>query len=540
MPRAANVTQDHDLIRRWVEKWGGRPARVRGTGAGGDPGVIRIDFPGGAGAEALEPISWEEWFRKFDEKHLAFLYREVKTDRPGEAVRQARRARDVRAARRGLTHPPAASPRGLAPHHRAGPNFPPMPVTRPVPPRRARAALLALLLAGPAAPTAACGGRPAERPAPARAEQPPPYYPGPDDDWERRTPAEVGMDAAALDQAVSYARAHETTWPTSLLAALEQRNAREPFGEILGPVKDRGGPNGIILRHGYIVAEWGDTRRVDMTFSITKSYLAALAGLALDRGLIRSVHDPVKPYSDDGGFDSPHNARITWHMLLNQTSEWEGTLWGKPDAADRRAGYDRSLREPGTFWEYNDVRVNRLALSLLRVFKQPLPEVLRAEMMRPIGASDRWEWWGYRNSFVVLGGRSVQSVSGGGHWGGGLWISTRDHARFGLLHLRQGRWRDRQILSREWVRMATSPTPIKPTYGYLWWLNTGRELYPAAPPTSVFALGAGTNVIWLDPEHDLVAVVRWIKDDAVNGFIARVLAAIRRAPAAGASGLELR
>jgi hypothetical protein len=73
------TTVDHDEIRRWVEEHGGRPARVRGTG-NGDAGVLRIDFPGGAGEEALEPISWDEWFRTFDEQRLALVYQERKAD----------------------------------------------------------------------------------------------------------------------------------------------------------------------------------------------------------------------------------------------------------------------------------------------------------------------------------------------------------------------------------------------------------------------------------------------------------------------------
>jgi hypothetical protein len=71
-------TTDHEEIRRWVEEHGGRPARVRGTGGDGDPGILRIDFPGGAGEDELEPISWDEWFEKFDQENLAFLYQEEK------------------------------------------------------------------------------------------------------------------------------------------------------------------------------------------------------------------------------------------------------------------------------------------------------------------------------------------------------------------------------------------------------------------------------------------------------------------------------
>lgn len=367
--------------------------------------------------------------------------------------------------------------------------------------------------AAPAAPTA--GARAGE------------YVPGPDDRWERRRPEQLGMDSVRLAEAVQWAVTHETPWPHDIAAAIRQSGLGEgPWGEIIGPVRDRGEPAGLVLRRGYIVAEWGDTRRPDITFSIAKSYLATVAGLALDQGLIRSAQDPVREYVQDG-FQGPRNGQITWHQLLTQTSEWEGTLWDKPDVADRRAGRDRTLQAPGTFWEYNDVRVNQTALALLRVWERPLPEVLREQVMNPIGASPTWEWHGYRNSYVEVGGRRVQSVSGGSHWGGGMFISARDHARFGLLHLRRGRWGNRQIVSPEWIRMATTPTPLKPTYGYLWWLNTDRALYPAASPSSFFALGAGTNLIWVDPENDLVAVVRWIDNREVGGFVQRVAAAVR-------------
>jgi len=74
----SKTTTDHDEIRRWVEAHDGTPAGVRGTGSGDDPGVLRIDFPGGAGEDELEHISWDEWFRKFDNENLAFLYQEEK------------------------------------------------------------------------------------------------------------------------------------------------------------------------------------------------------------------------------------------------------------------------------------------------------------------------------------------------------------------------------------------------------------------------------------------------------------------------------
>ncbi len=354
------------------------------------------------------------------------------------------------------------------------------------------------------------------------------YYPARGDAWESREPEAMGMTSAGLSAAIEYANAHETSMPIDPGQYLRDRFAGLADQEIVGPTKNRGGVNGIVLRRGYIVAEWGDTKRVDMNFSVTKSYLSTLAGLAHDDALIPDLDQPVRDLVQDGTFDSDHNASITWRNLLQQTSEWEGVLWGKPDHADRRRGVDRTLETPGTFWEYNDVRVNLLAYSLLHVWRRPLPIVLRERIMDAIGASTTWRWYGYDTSWTVMDGARVQSVSGGGHWGGGLWASTRDHARFGYLLLRRGLWNGKQIISREWIEQATTPVVIQPNYGFMWWLNTDRQQFPAAPASSFFALGAAsTSVIWVDPDHDLVTVTRWIDgDEHVNEFMRLVLAAV--------------
>lgn len=383
-----------------------------------------------------------------------------------------------------------------------------------------------------------------------------PYVPAPGEAWERRSPAQVGMDSARLAEAIAFHLANEARTPRDLLQAHVQTFGREPFGEPVGPFKTRGEPTGIVVRRGYVVAEWGDPRRVDMTFSVTKSFLSTVVGLAYDRRMIRSLDDPIAAYMAPvvpvaaGGvgrpaaerlgtqgvlepFETPHNRRITWDHMLRQVSDWEGTLWGKPEWADRPTGEPttwatRPRKEPGSTYEYNDVRVNALALAALQVWRRPLPEVLREEVMDPIGASSTWRWIGYETSWVEMDGRAVQSVSGGGHWGGGMFISARDMARFGLLTLRRGRWGDRQILSEEWVRRATTPTPAQPTYGFMnWFLNTERKLLPSAPATAFEHLGNGTNAIYVDPEHDLVVVVRWIENNQLDGFVQRVLASLR-------------
>jgi CubicO group peptidase (beta-lactamase class C family) len=362
--------------------------------------------------------------------------------------------------------------------------------------------------------------------------------------WDRAEPAAAaGVDPAAMAAAAGFAAEHETPWGRDLARIVETDFGEEPpWNEALGPVRPRGGPNGLVLRGGRIVAEWGDTTQIDQTFSVAKSYLSILAGLAWDRGLFRDLDEPVRrtpdvDWADDGGFDPPHNHKITWRHLLQQTSEWEGELWGKPDLIDRnrsaggrpsagKKGTHRDLQEPGGFWEYNDVRVNRLALALLRLWRRPLPEVFRELVMDPIGASQDWEWHGYRNSYVEIDGRRVQSVSGGSHWGGGVFIHARDQARIGLLLLRRGVWDGKRILSEAWIDLAREPCSLYPQYGLLWWLNTDRGLYPSASPASYVATGAGGNLTWIDPENDLVAVMRWIDPAARDGFMRRVMAAL--------------
>lgn len=357
------------------------------------------------------------------------------------------------------------------------------------------------------------------------------YYPGKGNDWERRQPGDVGMDPELLDKAVEFAKVNGWTGPIDLSQAIERSFGSEPFFSIIGPTKERGATNGMVIRKGYIVAEWGDTQRVDMTFSVTKSFLSTTAGLALDYGLIKDVHEPVKIYVTDGKFDSEHNAKITWHHLLNQTSDWSGTLWDKHDWADRPprdVKWDdlrqRELKEPGTSYKYNDVRVNLLAYSLLQVWRKPLPMVLREKIMDPIKASSTWRWHGYDNSWILLDGMKMQSVSGGGHWGGGMFICTRDQARFGLLFLRHGKWEDEQLLSEKWIDMVRVPTPANPSYGYMWWLNTEKSL-PNVPESAYMAAGFGGNYILVFDEYDLVVVIRWCGD--LNGVIQRVLAAIK-------------
>ena len=382
-------------------------------------------------------------------------------------------------------------------------------------------------------------------------------YVPPAGSWERRSPSLVGVDSVKLAEAIAFAISKESKSPRDLELNHLQTFGREPLGDAIGPLPPRGGATGVIVRRGYVVATWGTPTANEITNSVTKSFLSTVVGLAVDDGRIRNVRDTVAPYvppivrarpngtvfsRDWPGtdkllmpFDSPHNRTITWDDLLRQVSDWEGTLWGKPEWADRPAQdastwTTRARKTPGSAYEYNDTRVNVLALAALQVWRRPLPEVLKERIMDPIGASSTWRWYGYDNSWIVLDGREVQSVSGGGHWGGGMVINAWDMARFGLLTLRRGNWDGKQLLSDAWVTQALTPTKVEPTYGYMnWFVNTDRKYVASAPPQAFVHVGAGNNYVYVDPVNDVVAVVRWMDNgQSLNGFVERLLDAIQR------------
>ncbi len=356
------------------------------------------------------------------------------------------------------------------------------------------------------------------------------YFPEKGEKWKSESPEKLGFSPEKLDAAIEFAKGNEYEGARDLRVAILKGFSHEPFHRLAGPTKKRGGPTGMILKNGVLVANWGDTKRVDMTFSVTKSYLSTICGLALDNRLIESVENHVSEYVWDGTFKGEQNSKITWHHLLNQSSDWSGNLFGMYDWADRppREGSiddwkNRELNEPGKVFEYNDARVNVLAYSLLQVWRKPLPMVLKEKVMDPIGASTTWRWHGYDSSWTTIDGIKMQSVSGGGHSGGGIFINTEDHARFGLLFMNNGNWDGNQLISKKWVKMATQPSEANESYGYMWWLNKGNRKWEGLDENIFYAAGFGGNFIVVDQAKGIVIVTRWLNPSKIGNFVKLVM-----------------
>ena len=251
-----------------------------------------------------------------------------------------------------------------------------------------------------------------------------------------------------FDDAIAHAQAHEVAWTRDPHAEPLRYGVHHddppPWNRLHGPVHARGPVSGQIWIGGELRQSWGEPERADQTFSVAKTYLALLAGVAHGRGLLPDPDERVVQRVPGIGFDSEHNRPITWAHLLGQTSEWEGSCFGIPDQVDRyrklaldpkpvqgQKGDDRPLQAPGTYWEYNDVRINQLSLALLHLFGQALPEVFEQSILHPIGGGEGFRWEGYAQSWVDLPARAgqaaqrVASVPGGSHWGGGCASAPR-------------------------------------------------------------------------------------------------------------------
>jgi CubicO group peptidase (beta-lactamase class C family) len=287
----------------------------------------------------------------------------------------------------------------------------------------------------------------------------------PEQEWATATPGSRGMSAAALDKVAAYAQEH-------------------------------GGVSGCVIRHGFLVKEWGDTSaRADIKSAAKGAFGATALGLAVDAGLVE-LDDPARGHLPEIGGDNPGNdpawlGAITIRQLATMTAGFDD---GRPP---------RLVYRPGTRGIYSNDTANMLAEILTVKFGADLATVVKQKVLDSIGVDEsQWRWRENRYRPKTVHGLTAREFASG------ITITHRALARIGYLYLREGRWKGRTLLSREFIRTATRPTELPapyPYYGFYWGSNAKGTL-PDVPRDLFWALGMGDSILAVCPSLDLLAV----------------------------------
>jgi len=258
----------------------------------------------------------------------------------------------------------------------------------------------------------------------------------------------------------------------------------------------------MIIVDGVVLAEWGETTRKFNIHSIRKSFLSAVYGIHVHEGNIDLSLTMERLGIDD---NEPSLTEVekqaTVHQLLQARSGvYHPALYETAGMARSRP--QRHSHEPGTFWYYNNWDFNALGTIFRNLTRTDIFHEFKRRIGDPIGMQD----------FEVSDGRYV-SGDDSVHPAYPFRMTARDMGRFGLLFLRMGKWRDKQIITEEWVKESTasySDAGGSGGYGYLWWVAAnGSHLSNAAlEDGSYSARGAGGHYILVIPSHDMVIVHR--------------------------------
>jgi len=261
----------------------------------------------------------------------------------------------------------------------------------------------------------------------------------------------------------------------------------------------------LIIRHGDLVYEkyFRSIQKPDRTaniYSVTKSVLSALTGIAMDQGKLDSLDHKVIEYFPEYFYPTtdPRMAQVTLRDLLTMSS---GFLWLEDGPIEAQWQASRNwveaainlkfIDQPGTAFTYSSASTQLLSASLTRITGEPLRDYAQRYLFTPLGIpANRWHW-GVDDHGYAIGGFAMN-------------LRPRDMARFGYLYLNQGYWDGQQVISPEWIQQSTSAqihTGMGVEYGYLWWVHLRSDR-----PTFE-AIGYGGQSIYIAPNLDLVVVV---------------------------------
>jgi len=298
--------------------------------------------------------------------------------------------------------------------------------------------------------------------------------------------------------------AEATAWPTpdwQVAKADTQGMSQAKLDAVGDWLKRHGSKTGLVVRHGRIVGEWyfddakPSTRL--LVWSTTKSFASTAAGLAIADGKLKldTKLGELLPSV------SPAEKRdITIRQLLSMTSgvHNQGNINELPNLFDFALTKAPMDHKPGERWDYNNTGLALLSPAMKQATGKEIDDYLDEKVLRPIGITrDDWTWERRQEQAIPYSG---------------LHITARALARFGLMFLNQGKWRDRSIVPADWVAEAVKPSQeLNKTYGYLWWNNsTGK--WPGVPKDAYAALGRFENNMLIVPSLDLI-VIRQIGED---------------------------
>ena len=301
-------------------------------------------------------------------------------------------------------------------------------------------------------------------------------------------------------------------WATPMLAEAETFAARHNVTALM------------VVQHGTVVADWGDTTKPTPLASIRKSLLDALIGIAVSQHRIDLDNTMAQLDIDDNPPSlSAEEKQATVRMLLEARSGiYHPALYETRAMAAKRPA--RFSHAPGTFWYYNNWDFNTLGAIYEKATGQSIYQAFLEEIAQPIGMQD----YDPKAQHYVRGKASI-------HPAYTFRMSARDLARFALLFLDRGAWNGRQIVPPQWVHDSTSAHSEADHgfgYGYLWW-TAGAHDALHLPAGSYFAWGAGGQFAFVFPHDDLVIVERTDRDRHATpprlARVAELLARIRRA-----------
>jgi CubicO group peptidase (beta-lactamase class C family) len=295
-------------------------------------------------------------------------------------------------------------------------------------------------------------------------------------EWERASPAELGWSESVLAQA----RALSDQLRSSAV---------------------------VIVHHGKVVAEWGNTTKPTELASIRKSLLSALIGIAVSEGRVHLDSTLGELGIDDNSpaLTELEKGATVRELLEARSGIYHAALYETPDMAKARP--PRGSHAPGSFWYYNNWDFNALGTIYEHATGTGIFEAFDQKIAKPIGMQD------YRpqDGEYVRGEASI-------HPAYAMRMSARDLARFALLYLHQGKWAEHEIVPRQWVQESTrahSKAATGQGYGYLWWIGfVGAAIAPTLnlPEDSYLAEGAGGQYALVVPSLDLVVVHRVDRD----------------------------